>query len=96
MPSSAPCLDSNIPLILSIYHLAPPLPLPKPSPLPSLKQATPPAMFESGYQAIIDKINKIQSHGLSHKLSIPQMAIIGDQSSGKSSVLEAISKLSFL
>ncbi|GJJ72818.1 hypothetical protein EMPS_05176 [Entomortierella parvispora] len=52
-------------------------------------------MFESGYQTIIDKINKIQSHGLSHKFSIPQMAIIGDQSSGKSSVLEAISKLSF-
>ncbi|KAF8938479.1 P-loop containing nucleoside triphosphate hydrolase protein [Dissophora ornata] len=50
---------------------------------------------DSGYQSVIDKINKIHSHGLTHKLSTPQMAIIGDQSSGKSSVLEAITKLSF-
>ncbi|KAI8356370.1 P-loop containing nucleoside triphosphate hydrolase protein, partial [Mortierella sp. GBAus27b] len=50
---------------------------------------------ESEYQGVIDKLNKIQSHGLRHKLSIPQMAIIGDQSSGKSSVLEALTQLSF-
>ncbi|KAF9949642.1 hypothetical protein BGZ72_008602 [Mortierella alpina] len=50
---------------------------------------------DSGYQGVIDKINKIHSHGLTHNLSIPQLAIIGDQSSGKSSVLEAITKLSF-
>ncbi|KAG0199945.1 hypothetical protein BGX28_006873 [Mortierella sp. GBA30] len=51
---------------------------------------------DSGYQSVIDKISKVQSsHGLTHKLSIPQMAIVGDQSSGKSSVLEAITKLSF-
>ncbi|KAF9177250.1 hypothetical protein BGZ51_008804 [Haplosporangium sp. Z 767] len=50
---------------------------------------------DSGYQSVIDNINKVQSHGLTHKLSIPKMAIIGDQSSGKSSVLEAITKLSF-
>ncbi|KAF9080697.1 hypothetical protein BGX23_001790 [Mortierella sp. AD031] len=50
---------------------------------------------DSGYQSVIDNINKVHSHGLTHKLSIPQMAIIGDQSSGKSSVLEAITKLSF-
>ncbi|KAF9538517.1 hypothetical protein EC957_006691 [Mortierella hygrophila] len=55
------------------------------------------AMFdaESGYQQVIDTINRIQSHGLTHKLSVPKMVIIGDQSSGKSSVLEALTKLSF-
>jgi GTPase SAR1 family protein len=47
------------------------------------------------YQVIIDKINKIRSYGLSKMLTIPQIAILGDQSSGKSSVLEAITKLSF-
>ncbi|KAG0349630.1 hypothetical protein BG005_010882 [Podila minutissima] len=54
-------------------------------------------MFDGNaeYQNVNDKINKFHSLGLTHKLSIPQMAIIGDQSSGKSSVLEAITKLSF-
>ncbi|KAF9911595.1 hypothetical protein EC991_003059 [Linnemannia zychae] len=49
----------------------------------------------SEYQAVFDKISKVHSHGMSLNLSIPRMAIIGDQSSGKSSVLEAITKLSF-
>ncbi|KAF9405013.1 hypothetical protein BGZ94_003809 [Podila epigama] len=55
------------------------------------------AMFQedSDYQNVIDKIYRIHGHGLTQKLSIPQMAIVGDQSSGKSSVLEAITKLSF-
>ncbi|KAK3810469.1 MAG: P-loop containing nucleoside triphosphate hydrolase protein [Linnemannia gamsii] len=53
-------------------------------------------MFENGeYQDVIDKINKIRSYGLNKMLTIPQIAILGDQSSGKSSVLEAITKLSF-
>ncbi|KAF9204450.1 hypothetical protein BGZ49_005284 [Haplosporangium sp. Z 27] len=53
-------------------------------------------MFEnSEYQDIIDKINKIRSYGLNKMITIPQIAILGDQSSGKSSVLEAITKLSF-
>ncbi|KAF9996298.1 hypothetical protein BGZ80_003449 [Entomortierella chlamydospora] len=53
-------------------------------------------MFENTeYQDIIDKINKIRSYGLNKMLTIPQIAILGDQSSGKSSVLEAITKLSF-
>ncbi|KAF9123778.1 hypothetical protein BG015_005254 [Linnemannia schmuckeri] len=47
------------------------------------------------YQDIIDKINRIRSYGLSKMVTIPQIAILGDQSSGKSSVLEAITKLSF-
>ncbi|KAF9423948.1 hypothetical protein BGZ76_003592 [Entomortierella beljakovae] len=53
-------------------------------------------IFENAeYQDVIDKINKIRSFGLNKILTIPQIAILGDQSSGKSSVLEAITKLSF-
>lgn len=53
-------------------------------------------MFENAiYQDLIDKINKIRSYGINRMLTIPQIAILGDQSSGKSSVLEAITKLSF-
>ncbi|KAF9344367.1 hypothetical protein BGX26_004457, partial [Mortierella sp. AD094] len=51
--------------------------------------------YNTDYQDIIDKINKIRSYGLNKMLTIPQIAILGDQSSGKSSVLEAITKLSF-
>ncbi|KAG0049884.1 hypothetical protein BGZ83_005315 [Gryganskiella cystojenkinii] len=53
-------------------------------------------MFENAeYQDLFDKINNIRSYGLNKMLTIPQIAILGDQSSGKSSVLEAITKLSF-
>ncbi|KAI8906546.1 P-loop containing nucleoside triphosphate hydrolase protein [Powellomyces hirtus] len=53
-------------------------------------------IFEaSEYQDIIDKINKLRSYGLNKMITIPQIAILGDQSSGKSSVLEAITQLSF-
>ncbi|KAF9968826.1 hypothetical protein BGZ73_009125, partial [Actinomortierella ambigua] len=53
-------------------------------------------MFDtSEYQSLVDKTNKLKHHRLNHVLSVPQIAIVGDQSSGKSSVLEAITKLSF-
>ncbi|KAF9273784.1 hypothetical protein BGZ68_001211 [Mortierella alpina] len=53
-------------------------------------------MFDaSEYQGLVDKINKLKHHRLNHVLSVPQIAIVGDQSSGKSSVLEAFTKLSF-
>ncbi|KAF9917235.1 hypothetical protein BX616_001617 [Lobosporangium transversale] len=53
-------------------------------------------MFEkTEYQNFIDKVNKIRSYGLNKMLTIPQIAILGDQSSGKSSVLEALTRLSF-
>ncbi|KAF9120369.1 hypothetical protein BGX30_003206 [Mortierella sp. GBA39] len=45
--------------------------------------------------SLVDKINKLKHHRLNHVLSVPQIAIVGDQSSGKSSVLEAFTKLLF-
>ncbi|KAF9904444.1 hypothetical protein EC991_002662 [Linnemannia zychae] len=56
------------------------------------------AMFdeESWYQSTMDKIYKINVHAdMPDKVSPPQLAIIGDQSSGKSSVLEAMTRLPF-
>ncbi|KAG0224227.1 hypothetical protein BGW41_005174 [Actinomortierella wolfii] len=56
----------------------------------------PSQLFEnSDYQKVIDKVNKVRSYGLNRELAIPQIAIVGDQSTGKSSVLEAVTKLSF-
>ncbi|GJJ76958.1 hypothetical protein EMPS_09317 [Entomortierella parvispora] len=42
----------------------------------------------------MDRIYRVHS-GLGNKLSIPSLAIVGDQSAGKSSVLEAITKVPF-
>ncbi|KAK3844332.1 MAG: hypothetical protein J3R72DRAFT_76660 [Linnemannia gamsii] len=64
---------------------------------PSKTQPLPSNIFKekTEYQALVEKINWVHSHGLKHNMSIPQMAIIGDHSSGKSSVLEALTSLSF-
>ncbi|KAF9156649.1 hypothetical protein DFQ26_009291 [Actinomortierella ambigua] len=47
------------------------------------------------YQTLLDKVNKLKHHRLNDVISVPQIAIVGDQSSGKSSVLEAFTKLLF-
>ncbi|KAF9899861.1 hypothetical protein EC991_008230 [Linnemannia zychae] len=47
------------------------------------------------YQSLVNKVNKLKHYGLNHVLSVPHIAIVGDQSSGKSSVLEALTKLMF-
>lgn len=44
---------------------------------------------------LLDEIDKLRSQGLSHYLSLPQLVVVGDQSSGKSSVLGAISGITF-
>ena len=45
--------------------------------------------------SLLDEINKLRRSGISDHVSLPQIAVCGDQSSGKSSCLEAISGISF-
>lgn len=45
--------------------------------------------------ALLDGIDKLRSQGLNHHIQLPQLIVCGDQSSGKSSVLEAISRIPF-
>lgn len=44
---------------------------------------------------VLDVIDKIRAHEISGELSLPELVVCGKQSSGKSSVLEAISRVRF-
>ncbi|KAK4551671.1 hypothetical protein LTR86_011002 [Recurvomyces mirabilis] len=47
------------------------------------------------HRQLLDVIDRLRSRGLSRYVDLPEIAVCGDQSSGKSSVLEAISGMSF-
>ncbi|KAH8704459.1 P-loop containing nucleoside triphosphate hydrolase protein [Phaeosphaeriaceae sp. PMI808] len=44
---------------------------------------------------LLDSVDQLRSQGIDHYVSLPQIIVCGDQSSGKSSVLEAISGVAF-
>ena len=44
---------------------------------------------------LFDIVDKVRTYDIHHELSLPQLVVCGSQSSGKSSVLEALSGYSF-
>ena len=44
---------------------------------------------------LLDLVDELRSLGIEQDLPLPQIAVMGDQSSGKSSVLEALSGVPF-
>jgi len=45
---------------------------------------------------LLDKIDELRNKGLSHHgINLPQLIVCGDQSSGKSSLLEGLTRLRF-
>lgn len=53
------------------------------------------ALQSRDYGDLLDIIDNLRSQGISHYVDLPQIIVCGDQSSGKSSVLEAISGFQF-
>jgi GTP-binding protein EngB required for normal cell division len=47
------------------------------------------------HRDMLDVIDSLRSQGISRYVDLPQIVVCGDQSSGKSSVLEAISRVNF-
>ncbi|GAB7348906.1 hypothetical protein MBLNU459_g7598t1 [Dothideomycetes sp. NU459] len=48
-----------------------------------------------GQAQLLDLVDSLRSNGVNHHIALPQLVVCGDQSAGKSSVLEAISRVQF-
>jgi interferon-induced GTP-binding protein Mx1 len=51
--------------------------------------------FSKNVRPVLDLVDKLREIGISKDISLPQIAVMGDQSSGKSSVLQSISGIPF-
>lgn len=55
-----------------------------------------PSLFEGKDKSkLFDIIDKFRENGIHEDISLPQLVVVGDQSSGKSSLLEALTRLPF-
>ncbi|KAF2708220.1 dynamin family protein-like protein [Pleomassaria siparia CBS 279.74] len=53
------------------------------------------ALQSDGQRRILDIVDQLRRQGLNSLVELPQLVVVGDQSSGKSSVLEAITEIPF-
>ncbi|RYP20957.1 hypothetical protein DL765_002494 [Monosporascus sp. GIB2] len=51
--------------------------------------------LQAQQKELLDTIDDLRKHGIDRFVDLPQIVVVGDQSSGKSSVLEAISRVRF-
>jgi hypothetical protein len=45
--------------------------------------------------SLLEKMDKLFAHGVGEYISLPQQVVVGEQSSGKSSILEGLTKMAF-
>lgn len=60
-----------------------------------ISQKTSGFIQSSNHRDLLDIVDSLRSHGVSHYVDLPQIIVCGSQSSGKSSILEAISGIAF-
>ncbi|KAK5688780.1 hypothetical protein LTS10_000758 [Elasticomyces elasticus] len=65
------------------------------SPLRDIDTTTLNALQNQDFGNVMDVVDSLRRAGLSSELQLPQLVVAGDQSSGKSSVLEAITEIPF-
>ncbi|CAI6076929.1 unnamed protein product [Clonostachys chloroleuca] len=63
--------------------------------VPELSDASLDGLRSFDQLSLVNAIDSLRSSGIDHYVSLPQIIVCGDQSSGKSSVLEAISGVPF-
>jgi hypothetical protein len=66
-----------------------------PSPAELPETASLQALQSTEQRTIMDLVDRLRRAGLNSILQLPQLVVCGDQSSGKSSVLEAITEIPF-
>ncbi|KAI0883014.1 P-loop containing nucleoside triphosphate hydrolase protein [Annulohypoxylon maeteangense] len=60
-----------------------------------ISQKTSGFIQSSNHRDLLDIVDSLRSHGVSHYIDLPQIIVCGSQSSGKSSTLESISGIAF-
>ncbi|OTB00157.1 hypothetical protein M426DRAFT_324476 [Hypoxylon sp. CI-4A] len=60
-----------------------------------ISQKTSGFIQSSNHRDLLDIVDSLRSHGVSHYVDLPQIIVCGSQSSGKSSTLEALSGIAF-
>jgi GTPase SAR1 family protein len=71
------------------------MPTPDASPKQGFSSIVDSLDFGDEQKTLLDELDKLREYGVDKYIELPQLIVVGDQSSGKSSVLEAITELPF-